>query len=86
LRSSAEHVSASARAGRADHAAGIFLLSAATLLLELSLTRGLSVSQWYHFGILVISTALLGFGADAGRSLLPGRARCQHIHRASFHF
>ncbi|MBF5040979.1 MULTISPECIES: spermidine synthase [Myxococcaceae] len=43
--------------------AGIFLLSCATLLLELGLTRVLSVSLWYHFGFLVISTALLGFGA-----------------------
>lgn len=44
------------------HRAGIFLLSMATLLLELSWTRVLSVSLWYHFGFLVISTALLGFG------------------------
>ena len=48
--------------------AGIFLLSFATLLLELALTRVLSVALWYHFGFLVISTALLGFGA-AGVSL-----------------
>jgi SAM-dependent methyltransferase len=45
------------------HYAGIFLLSFATLLLELALTRILSVSNWYHFGFLVVSTALLGFGA-----------------------
>jgi len=45
-----------------NHRAGIFLLSMATLLLELSWTRVLSVSLWYHFGFLVISTALLGFG------------------------
>src|SRR3984893_10177823 len=44
------------------HYGGIFLLSLATLLLELSLTRVLSVALWYHFGFLVISTALLGFG------------------------
>src|SRR3989440_10223764 len=44
------------------HYLGIFLLSLATLLLELSLTRVLSVALWYHFGFLVISTALLGFG------------------------
>jgi len=44
--------------------AGLFLLSLATLLLEISLTRVLSVSLWYHFGSLVISTALLGFGAS----------------------
>ena len=48
--------------GGTRHRAGIFLLSMATLLLELSWTRVLSVSLWYHFGFLVISTALLGFG------------------------
>src|SRR5215469_3910704 len=41
---------------------GILLLSMGTLLLELTLIRVLSVSTWYHFGFLVISTALLGFG------------------------
>jgi hypothetical protein len=45
------------------HYIGIFLLSFATLLLELALTRVLSVALWYHFGFLIISTALLGFGA-----------------------
>lgn len=48
----------------ARHFAGIFLFSLATLLLELSLTRVLSVALWYHFGFLIISTALLGFGAS----------------------
>ena len=43
---------------------GMFLLSLATLLLELTLTRVLSVANWYHFGFLVISTALLGFGSS----------------------
>src|SRR3974390_1059859 len=46
------------------HFAGIFLLCFGTLLLELSLTRVMSVALWYHFGFLVISTALLGFGAS----------------------
>ena len=46
------------------HYAGIFLLCFGTLLLELSLTRVMSVALWYHFGFLVISTALLGFGAS----------------------
>src|SRR5712664_4968510 len=49
---------------QARHFAGLFLLSLATLLLELALTRILSVSLWYHFGFLVISTALLGFGVS----------------------
>src|SRR5215469_14922753 len=47
-----------------QHYIGIFLLSLATLLLELALTRVFSVVNWYHFGFLVISTALLGFGAS----------------------
>jgi hypothetical protein len=43
---------------------GIALISSATLLLELTLTRVISVAYWYHFSFLVISTALLGFGAS----------------------
>jgi spermine/spermidine synthase len=46
------------------HYVGILVISFATLLLELALTRVLSVALWYHFGFLVISTALLGFGAS----------------------
>lgn len=49
---------------RWPHFAGVFLLSLGTLLLELALTRVLSVANWYHFGFLVVSTALLGFGAS----------------------
>jgi len=49
---------------RWHHYIGVFLLSLATLLLELALTRVLSVALWYHFGFLIISTALLGFGAS----------------------
>lgn len=39
-------------------------LSAATLLLETTLTRLLAVAQFYHFAFLVVSLALLGFGAS----------------------
>lgn len=49
---------------RGHHYGGVLLLSFATLLLELSLTRVLSVALWYHFGFLVISTAMLGFGTS----------------------
>jgi hypothetical protein len=38
------------------------VLAAATLLLEVSLTRILSVTLWYHFAFMVISTALFGLG------------------------
>jgi len=41
----------------------IFLISAATLGLELVLVRAFSIGHWHHFSYLVISTALLGFGA-----------------------
>jgi predicted membrane-bound spermidine synthase len=43
---------------------GIFLISAATLCLELTLTRYFSISQDYHFAFLVISIAFLGYGAS----------------------
>jgi Spermine/spermidine synthase domain len=49
---------------RSQQYAGMFLLSFATLLLELTLTRVLSVANWNHFAFLVISTALLGFGSS----------------------
>jgi len=41
----------------------IFFISAAVLGLELVLLRVLSIGHWHHFSYLVISTALLGFGA-----------------------
>jgi hypothetical protein len=41
----------------------IFLLSAAGLLLQVSMTRVLSLVAWHHFAYLIISLALLGIGA-----------------------
>jgi len=58
----------------------IFLISAATLLLELSLTRILSISFYYHFGFLVISTALLGFGIS-GTALSLFKNKCDHLDK-----
>lgn len=43
---------------------GIFLISTATLVLEISLMRVFSVSQWYHFAFMVVSIALFGIGAS----------------------
>ncbi|MGD8684818.1 MAG: hypothetical protein PVG27_12795 [Chloroflexota bacterium] len=43
---------------------GMALLSAAALLLQVALTRVFSVAQFYHFAFLVVSLALLGFGAS----------------------
>ncbi len=44
--------------------AAVFCVSAATLCLEVSLTRYFSISQNYHFAFLVISIAFLGYGAS----------------------
>jgi hypothetical protein len=44
--------------------AGIFVIALATLLFELSLIRVLSFTIWHHFAYVVISTALLGYGAS----------------------
>jgi len=41
---------------------GIFLLSAAVLLVELLLTRIFSVAFYYHLSFLVVSLAMLGLG------------------------
>jgi len=42
----------------------VFLLSAATLVFEITLTRVFSVAQWYHFAFMTVSLALLGFAAS----------------------
>ncbi len=42
----------------------VFLLSAATLVFEIALTRVFSVAQWYHFAFMTVSLALLGLGAS----------------------
>ena len=44
--------------------AAIFVVSAAMLFFELTLTRLFSVTQWYHFAFMSVSVALLGFGAS----------------------
>lgn len=43
---------------------GMGLLSGAVLLLQVTLTRFFSIAQFYHFAFLVVSLALLGFGAS----------------------
>ncbi len=44
--------------------AGIFCVAFATLLVEVSVIRVLSFTIWHHFGYIIISTALLGYGAS----------------------
>ena len=42
----------------------VALLSAAVLAYEVLLMRLLAIVQWHHFAYMVISIALLGFGAS----------------------
>ena len=44
--------------------AALFLLSAASLAFEVTLTRLFAVAQFYHFAFMIVSLALLGFGAS----------------------
>lgn len=46
------------------HLLTVFLLSIVLIALQLLWMRALSVSSYYHFSYLVISTALLGFGVS----------------------
>lgn len=55
--------------------ADVAALAAATLLLESSLLRLLAVAQFYHFAFLVVSLALLGFGASGTLLSLSPRLR-----------
>ncbi len=43
---------------------GVFLLSAATLMLQISYTRILSVALWHHFVWMIVSIALFGYAAS----------------------
>ena len=52
--------------------AAVALLSAATLGYEILLTRLLAIVQWHHFAFLVISIALLGFGASGAFLVVVG--------------
>jgi len=43
---------------------GIFILSMLTLALQALFIRLFSISLWYHFAFMIVSIALLGFGAS----------------------
>src|SRR5438105_9255109 len=58
-----ESTAAEAAVNRSRLAAAVALVSFASLLLELSLTRLFSVVLFYHFAFLSVSIALLGLGA-----------------------
>jgi len=49
----------------------LFILSAAGLAFEVTLTRVFALAQWYHFAFMSVSLALLGFGASGSALALP---------------
>jgi len=59
----------------------VALVSAATIALELALMRMMSLRFWHHFAYMVISVALVGFGAS-GTALTLLRERIQSRRRA----
>ena len=60
----------------------LFLLSAATLTFEINLTRLFSVAQFYHFAFMIVSLALLGFGASGSALALAPHWGRRHPDRA----
>ena len=62
--------------------ATMFAVSCAVLLLEVSLTRIFSLVMWYHLTYLVISLALLGYGA-AGTLLATNARLAAADHRST---
>ncbi len=60
--------------------ASVALVSAALIAFEITLMRRLLIERGHHFGFLVISTALLGFGASGTLlALLERRVRARPI-------
>jgi spermidine synthase len=59
---------------------GMAVLSAATLLLQVALTRVFSIAQFYHFAFLIVSLALLGFGASGSLLALFPRLRGERFN------
>ncbi len=63
--------------------AGLFLVTLATMMYEILLTRIFSVTMWYHFAFMAISVAMFGMTVGAlivylrPRTFLPARAHEQ---------
>ncbi len=57
----------------------LFLISGAVLMYEMLLMRIFAITQWYHFAYMIISIALLGFGASGTIMALFRRLFLKHI-------
>ena len=65
-----------------DLAPAVVLLSAAALAYEILLTRVFAITEWHHLSFLVVSTALLGFGASGTVLALFGRSLLRRVEVA----
>src|SRR5919107_4929153 len=62
--------------------AGLFMVTLATLMYEIGLTRIFSVTMWYHFAFVAISVALFGMTVGAlVVHLLPQRFPAEGVKR-----
>ena len=60
----------------------ILAVSAGVLGYEIALMRALSVARWHHFAYMIVSVALLGFGASGTLLSLFRRAFLRHAETA----
>ncbi|MGQ9458851.1 MAG: hypothetical protein ACUVS5_11300, partial [Anaerolineae bacterium] len=61
--------------------AGLAGIALATLAFEALLLRVFSLAQWYHFAFMVVSIALLGYGASGTLLALRPGLDGAHLHR-----
>ena len=62
----------------------IAAVSAAVLGYEIALMRALSVARWHHFAYMIVSVALLGFGASGTLLSLWGKRLLKRFHLSLF--
>src|ERR1700741_4396376 len=71
--------------------AGVFLITLATVMFEVLLTRIFSVTMWYHFAFVAISVAMFGVSVGAiivylfQRYFVPERTK-EHMARSAMFF
>jgi len=67
-------------AGEADPPLlGVALISAAALAYEILLIRLFSIALWHHFAYMIISLAMLGYGASGALLSLAPHAVRRHF-------
>ena len=60
----------------------VFLISSSLIAYEIALVRLLSIAQWHHFAYMIISLALLGFGASGSALAITQHRLMQRFHLA----